>query len=283
MHLGHVDVRLPAVELRELLGVARLLEVVDLLVDELAKLLDDRLQVNVTPQQRNGLRQQSGELPQDVDVERDALLQVRALHLDGNCLAALEEPLVHLTYRRGRDGRGVHAVEHVFYPLAQLRLDDGERLGVAERLHAVLQLDQLAEILRREQVRAARQRLPSLDEGRPERRDELHELARALRAHRLLAPAEHVEDHAPEEERDGHGDLEVAPPDLEDAPLKVFLGGEDVVPRPCARSHARARQSAARPERLGLNDGRGAGSEAQHQRESRIQEFLLGTHQALQT
>jgi hypothetical protein len=99
---------------------------------------------------------------------KDRLADTGALHLDGNQTSIAQSRLVHLSERGRRHGLGLELREGLGDPDSQLRRDDLFHFGVGKGGNRVLQ--------RRQQVGACREKLPDLDEGRPE----LLEVARKL-------------------------------------------------------------------------------------------------------
>mmetsp|Transcript_61936 Transcript_61936/g.195761 ORF Transcript_61936/g.195761 Transcript_61936/m.195761 type:complete len:325 (+) Transcript_61936:1077-2051(+) len=117
----------------------------------------------------------------DVEVQRHRLAHVGALDLDCHIRAVLELRLVHLTQGGRRHGRveGRHILEDVPELPPGLALNDIARDGVGKGGHAVLQLLELLDERRGEEVGAHAGDLGHLDVGRAELRDEVLELSGA--------------------------------------------------------------------------------------------------------
>mmetsp|Transcript_22642 Transcript_22642/g.70885 ORF Transcript_22642/g.70885 Transcript_22642/m.70885 type:complete len:242 (-) Transcript_22642:330-1055(-) len=180
-----VDPRHPRarVLLAELVRVARLVQVVYLLVQQLLGLVED-VDVGPVGAVRLGvdLVQELAELAEVLEVDVEELPEARPLHLDRDGLAAaLQHGAVDLAQARGGERGLVEALER---ELAQLLLDDGARPG--ERGHVVLERLEDVRVLLGQHVRPGRQDLAELDEGRSQLQQRVaRELGRRRRVARL--------------------------------------------------------------------------------------------------
>jgi len=96
-HLRNENVRDVGVQLREPLAVHHLGAVVDLPVDQLPEVVDDRGQVDLPVEGLEGLGEEAGIEPEHVQVERDGRLALGPLDLDCHEVAVHAKPgLVHL-------------------------------------------------------------------------------------------------------------------------------------------------------------------------------------------
>ncbi len=145
--LGRGHVGYARVEAAEAAAVGRLDGIVDLRVDQRAKVVDYRDEVDVATERTDHPREHGAVAAQDVQVECDGLLAARPLHLDSNGRAVGERRLVHLAERRRRHRRRLYLGEDLARGYAKLALDDAERFVVGERRHAVLQPLELFEVL----------------------------------------------------------------------------------------------------------------------------------------
>ena len=210
--LGRRDVGDGAVEPREPRRVGGLDAVVDLGVDELAKVVDDRDEIDVAAERRDQPRQRRRVGAQDVQVERDDRLAAGPLHLDRHLPAVEERRLVDLPERRRRHRLARDLRVDLRDRHAELGLEDRERGVVGKRRHAVLQPLQLGEVLGGQQVGARREGLSRLDDGGAEARDQRRQLGGALLAVQLLPAALHVEHDLADERGDRRHELQLPQP-----------------------------------------------------------------------
>ena len=178
--LRHDDRRELGEMLAERPEIARFVAVVELGERRLAELrhhlreVDARLHAAVLVEER-------GELVERFQILGNALLDVRALHLDRDQAPVAQRRAMNLAERRGGDRLRLEHPEALGQPDAELRLDDALDLGERERLDVVLQPRQRLDVGGRQQIGACRQQLSELDEGRTER---LESRARAVRRRR---------------------------------------------------------------------------------------------------
>ena len=102
INFGHVDVGDVAVEVGKPLGILALVGVVHLLKDALAKFVHDGDQVAANLADAIGGK--TGQTPNDVEIEGNALGQTGTLHLNGDGFATVQPAFVHLT--QGGSGHG---------------------------------------------------------------------------------------------------------------------------------------------------------------------------------
>mmetsp|Transcript_5606 Transcript_5606/g.16812 ORF Transcript_5606/g.16812 Transcript_5606/m.16812 type:complete len:625 (-) Transcript_5606:259-2133(-) len=168
-HLWHHHVRPRADErLGELLRVLALVDVVDLLVQQLGRLLVD---VRVRPvgavRLRVELVEQLDEHLEVLQVRVEQLAQARPLHLDRH-RHALVHGAVNLPERRRGNRLLLERVEDLLDRRAELPAHDLHRLCAAKAGHVVLQVAQHLDVLLLEHVGPRRHNLPELDERRPQ-------------------------------------------------------------------------------------------------------------------
>mmetsp|Transcript_20634 Transcript_20634/g.49119 ORF Transcript_20634/g.49119 Transcript_20634/m.49119 type:complete len:318 (+) Transcript_20634:1184-2137(+) len=193
----------------ELLDVAHLLSVVELLKELLPKLVDDELGVAAEAVDGEPV-EVPGEPPENVEVAVDEGLHAGAPHLDGDVLPCVPELcFVDLPEACSGDGRLADAAEDLRQGPPEVRLHDRERLRVGEGGHVVLQDAELFHEVLADDVGAVREHLARLDEGRAEVGKRLPQLRRAdpdLRLIVLKGP-ELVEKEASEEGAERGGDV----------------------------------------------------------------------------
>ena len=88
---------------------------------------------------------------------------------------------MHLADRRRRDGLLLEVEERPLDRQAELRLDDPLDVLDRERRHLVLELPELGDHVRRDEVGTRREQLPELDERRPELVEHLAQPPAAIR------------------------------------------------------------------------------------------------------
>ena len=116
------------------------------------------------------------DLGERVEVVDDLLADAGPLDLDRDRAAVAQRRAVHLAERCGRERSGVELGEGLRDPDAQFLGDDSFDLREGERLDVVLQARERVDVGDGEQVRARREELAELDERGPE----LLEVAREL-------------------------------------------------------------------------------------------------------
>ena len=113
--------------------------------------------------------------------------RARPLHLDDDVLAVFERRAVHLPDRPGRERRRLDRLEDVLPRHLQLLFHHVDDLGLGERRDVVLQLGQLVDDVRRDEVRTRREDLTELREGRAELFERGAKPPRAVRGRRCSA------------------------------------------------------------------------------------------------
>jgi hypothetical protein len=168
--------------------VARLDAVVQLVRERALELLHHADHVDPHPGRRvRG--EEARELVEELHVVGELRADVRPLHLHDDRAPAAELRRVHLPEARAAERLVVERGEQLPDAPAELRLDRRLDLGEPDRRHVVLQLLQLADVGRGQQVRARRQHLPELHVGRPELHEPLAEGLRPLGARAVAALA----------------------------------------------------------------------------------------------
>ena len=160
-------------------GVPALEPVVELLADRAGELVDDLAHVHEVEGPDALLRDARG-LVEEAEVGFDLLGRARALDLDRDDMAVREHGSVHLADRRGGQRLAVELEEEALDREAEVFEDDALDLLVRERAHVVLEAAELGDDVRRQDVRAHREQLAELDEGRAELVEELAEVLAAL-------------------------------------------------------------------------------------------------------
>ena len=153
--------------LAELLDAAGLADEVELGEDRVLELADDRGR-RVELDLFDGRLEQAREIEEDIQIAADLLLDIRALYLDDHLDAVVGARSMGLSdtgcgerfLLEGRVGLVECAAQFVF----DLLFD----LVEAKGRHLVLEVLELLDELRRHDVRACREDLPELDEGRTE-------------------------------------------------------------------------------------------------------------------
>mmetsp|Transcript_51231 Transcript_51231/g.153912 ORF Transcript_51231/g.153912 Transcript_51231/m.153912 type:complete len:249 (-) Transcript_51231:1217-1963(-) len=137
--------------LEEFLRVPRLGDVIQLVDETSTPLVDHAHQIRVEVERALQYRH---DLPDEVHVERDAVHDVRTLHLDGNLPAVgFERGLVDLPQTRRGDGLRTEVRKYLTDGLPQLLLDDELRLGGGESGDVVLKGFETPHVRRAQQVR----------------------------------------------------------------------------------------------------------------------------------
>jgi hypothetical protein len=161
------------------IGVSRLEAVVELLADRAGELVHDFAHVDEI-EGPDALLRDARRLVEEAEVGFDLLGCSRALDLHSDRVAVREHGAVHLADRRGGDRLAVELEEEALDREAEVVLDDALDLLVREGAYVVLQAAELGDDVRRQDVRAHREQLAELDEGRAELVEELAEVLAAL-------------------------------------------------------------------------------------------------------
>ena len=125
-----------------------------------------------------------GQRAEQLEVERDLLLDPRPAHLDDDLAAGTQQPAVDLCDRRTGERLLVEPGEDLE---PDLLVDDPARLLEREGRHVVDQPLELLDVDVRKQVGPRREQLAELDEGRAELLEPLPERLRALAGRRPVA------------------------------------------------------------------------------------------------
>ena len=165
--LRHVDVRVAGEVAVEVLRVARLLPVVELLPDRARELVHELARVDEV-ERADPLAREPRRLVEEAEVGFDLLRRARPLHLDRDPAPVRQGRAVHLADRRGRDRRRLEVEEQPLERVPELLLDHPLGLLERERPHVVLQPAQLDDDVGRHDVGPGREELPELHERRPE-------------------------------------------------------------------------------------------------------------------
>jgi hypothetical protein len=144
-------------------GVLALAHVVELAVDRVRELGEQRAQVEVGGE-RGVLLRPVHEPREDVEVALDLLGDVRALDLDHDAGAIVEHGRVHLPDRGARERDELERREHLRRRPAQLVLEDREHVRDRDRRRRILEPGELGHVLRRQQVAACAEHLSELGE-----------------------------------------------------------------------------------------------------------------------
>ena len=182
-----------------------------LLEDDLTELAQHPLPVGVLVRLRVARRDVADETFEHGHVEGNRLAQVGALHLDGDLLARVQARAVDLSERGGGHRPGVDLGVQLRELAAEFALDARVSLGGREGRHLVLQGGQFFDVGERQEVCARGERLPDLDEGRPQA-DEAAPQPRGLPVESLVAllrAARASEDEAAHRAREQVGGLPV--------------------------------------------------------------------------
>ena len=182
--LRHADVRVAREMAVEVLRVARLLPVVELLADRARELVHELAGVDEV-ERADPLAREPRRLVEQAEVGLDLPRRARPLHLDRDAAPVRQGRAMHLADRRGRDRRGLEVEEQPLERVAELLLDHALGLLERERPHVVLQPAQLDDDVGRHDVGPRREELPELDERRPEL---VEHLAQVLAARETTPP-----------------------------------------------------------------------------------------------
>jgi len=140
--------------------------VVHLLADGLRELVGECLQ-RERPRVVDEIHQQRERPADDPQVGLDERLDTGPADLDGD-LFTVDLRQIHLTERRAAYRLSLEFIEAVI-DRPQFVLDDNPCLVPVRRWHAVLELGELLDVLRRQDVRSRREDLSEFDERRAER------------------------------------------------------------------------------------------------------------------
>ena len=148
-------------------GVPRLVAVVELEPDRARELVDELPRVHEL-ERAHALAEQLRRLVEQPEIRLDLAGGRRPLDLDGHDLAVGQDGAVHLADRGRRDRNLVELEERLLDGEPELLLDHLAHLLERERRDVVLELPQLDDDVRRDDVRPRREELPELHEGRAE-------------------------------------------------------------------------------------------------------------------
>ena len=158
--------------------------------------------------------------------EADAPADTRALHLDGDALAAVQGGAVDLADRGGCERLGLEALEDPLGDVTQLRRDDRSHFIVGERLHLVEEPEELVAVSRREEVQSHREHLSELDPGTAKARQSQAQADRSREA----GVWPETQARATEVQREDAQDLPEAPRlAQEDHVMRIGAAGLDLV------------------------------------------------------
>ena len=164
VHLGHHDPGQGRHVGRDALGAAAFAGQVQFALQRAGEFTHQQLRAVGFERGQLGLGQ-SGQAAEQAQIGRDGLADAGAADLDHHLGAIFQLRAVYLRDRCGGHGFGVEAGEHVLglatQVLTQLRAQLVQRQG----RHAAVQFFELGDVLGPEQVGAASQDLPELDEG----------------------------------------------------------------------------------------------------------------------
>ena len=179
-HARDAHVRMTGEVPVERVGVTRLLAVVELLAHGAGELVDEPLRVDEVERADAFLRDLR-RLVEQGEVRLDLPGRARALHLHGDAAAVGENGLVHLADGGGGDRLLDELDEQPLDRLAQLLQDHLLDLRERERADVVLELSQLDDDVRRDDVRPRGEELTELHERRAELVERLPQAPTALR------------------------------------------------------------------------------------------------------
>ena len=165
--LRHADVWVTREVAVEVLRVARLLPVVELLADGARELVHELAGVDEI-ERADPLAREPRRLVEQAEVGFDLLRCPRPLHLDRDPAPVRQGRAMHLADGGGRDRRRLEVEEQPLERVAQLLFDHALGLLERERPHVVLQPPQLDHDVGRHDVGPGREELPELHERRPE-------------------------------------------------------------------------------------------------------------------
>src|SRR5207248_1069626 len=165
--LRNPDMRIACEVSAEVLGVAALLPVVELLADRPGKLVDDLPRVDEV-ERTDPFAREASRLIEKPEVGLDLARRARALNLDRDSAPVGQGSAMHLPDRRSRDRRRLEVDEQALERVSQLLLDHPLRLLERERPHVVLECAELDDDVWRYDVGSRREELPELHERRSE-------------------------------------------------------------------------------------------------------------------
>ena len=163
----------------ERLGVSRLDAVVELLADRPREFVDEPARIDEV-ECPDALLREAGGLVEKREVGLDLPAGLGPLHLDGDRPAVRERGPVDLADRRGGQRLLLELEEEPPQRQVEIFLDHPLHVLERERPDVVLQAAQLADDVRREEIRPHREQLAELHEGRAEIVEQLAEVAAAL-------------------------------------------------------------------------------------------------------
>jgi hypothetical protein len=165
VNLGKRNIRIVCEVLAKTLGVTAFQCKIELAPQRFGELPHHAPQLESPRFRHLGFRQPR-KMPQQSQVGFDARAHIRPTHLEHHRRAVLKLGQMHLGNGSSGDRLDLQIPENLEWRSAQrlfkLRLQHIERLG----WHAVLQLGEFGNPVRREQIRTRRQYLTKLDEGR---------------------------------------------------------------------------------------------------------------------
>src|SRR6185503_4649941 len=173
--------RMPGEVAVELLGVARLHAVIELLADRARELVHERGGVDEL-ERLDAVADEARRLVHQLEVGLDLPRRVRSLHLHRDAAPIGQRGPVNLADGRCRDGRFLEVEKELLDGQLELLLNDAFDLGVRDGRDVVLERLELEDDVGRDDVRARREKLAELDEGRPELVEHLPDAEAAVRA-----------------------------------------------------------------------------------------------------
>ena len=160
-HVRHDQVLVLGSEPGDQLGAVRLLDEVELAAEMGLELIGERLHLN-EPGRLGVALGEGGQSAEQLQVERDLLLDPRPSHLDDDLAARAQQRSVDLRDRRTCERLLVEPSEDV---QADVLVDDPARLRERERRHVVDELAELLDVDVGEKVRPRGEQLAELHVG----------------------------------------------------------------------------------------------------------------------
>src|SRR5690554_3355111 len=151
----------------ELLDILRFLQKIELIENGALKLAHDGRR-GIELDLLNGRLEQARQIIEQVEVAADLLANAGALHFDNDRLPVAQRRQVGLADGGCSQRFFAEFAEELLELAAQSRLNLRPNLLKAQRRHAVLQVLKLGNKLGRQNIRARREHLTKLDEGRPQ-------------------------------------------------------------------------------------------------------------------
>jgi hypothetical protein len=152
---------------RERHHVARFFPVIELRKERAAELVEHPGRIKGAGGGTEPIHQR-GHFVERIEVLQDPVAHIRPLHLDGDLSSSPEHAAVHLAQRRGGNRFRLEGLERLGETDAKLLLHDPLDVGIRKRSDIVLQSRECLEVRGRQQIRACREELSQLDEGRSE-------------------------------------------------------------------------------------------------------------------